>query len=252
VGTSQPTKKMFSQAFGVHEDSVFISGYPRNDMLLEAQKDKECLKKKITDLTTFKKVVIWMPTYRKNMRGKGREDGVEIGNPFYIKDFNITYFNEILRKSNTVCLVKPHPNAPMYKDFKSLSNVYFIDNKWISHQGVTLYQLLGCTDVLISDISSVIVDYMLLDQPIICVSTDFVEYKETRGFYFDDIEDWIPSRINTNQDDFFDHLNNVLRDAADPSRQKRERLKKYFFDDHDAGSTQRIVDHALNLKTEIQ
>src|SRR5699024_8224238 len=112
-------------------------------------------------------------------------------------------------------------------------------------QGLTLYQLLGCTDLLISDVSSVIIDYMLVDQPIICVFTDFEEYKKTRGFYFDDIENWMPSRINKTQESFFEHLENILRNDVDPSSEKREKLKNYFFDHHDAGSTERLVRHVI-------
>ena len=71
----------------------------------------------------------------------------------------------------------------------------FIDDQWISERGVTLYQLVGSTDLLISDVSSVVIDYLLLDQPILCVSTDFEAYKKNRGFYFEAIEEWLPGPV---------------------------------------------------------
>jgi hypothetical protein len=243
VGTSVLTKKMFSEAFGVSEDSVYISGYPRNDMLFEAQKNKGHIKKRIPGVSPFQKIAIWMPTFRNNTLGY--KDGVEVGNPFYIENFDISSFNNLLKENNTLCLLKPHPSAPKYKDYRNVSNVRFIDNMWIAEQGMTLYHLLGCTDLLISDVSSVIIDYMLLDQPIICVSTDFEEYRASRGFYFEDIENWIPGRINTNQEMFFEDLENVIKNGEDPSKQKREKLKKYFFDHQDEHSTERLAKYVL-------
>jgi CDP-glycerol glycerophosphotransferase (TagB/SpsB family) len=246
VATSESTREMFSEAFGVSHDSVYASGYPRNDMLLNAKENKGGIKKRVQDLSAFDKVAIWMPTYRKSVRDIARlEDGVEVGNPFYIKDFNILHFNKLLKENNTLCLVKPHPNAPEYKGTDNLSNIRFIDDEWISRQDITLYHLLGATDLLISDVSSVVIDYMLMDQPIICMSADFEEYRDTRGFYFEDIENWIPSPVISNQEDFFTYLNNILNNDLDPSKEKRNKLKNYFFDDHDARSTQRIVKHAL-------
>jgi CDP-glycerol glycerophosphotransferase (TagB/SpsB family) len=244
VGTSQSTRKMFSKAFGVSEDSVYVSGYPRNDMLLEAKKNKEQLKKSIDNLAVFDQIIIWMPTFRKKGASVGT-DGIEVGNPFYIKDFNVSYFDALLKRNNTLCLVKPHHAAPDYEISQQLHYVRFIDDSWIARQGITLYQLMGCTDLLISDVSSVIIDYLLLDKPIICVCTDFEEYRSSRGFYFEDIENWIPSRINTNQKEFLNHLEEVLGNRVDPSKQKRKKLKRYFFDYHDAHSTERIVKHAL-------
>jgi CDP-glycerol glycerophosphotransferase (TagB/SpsB family) len=250
AGTSQATKKMFAEAFGVSEDSVYVSGYPRNDMLLEAKANKDQLKNKINDLSTFQKIAIWMPTFRKHRSGF-YQDGVEVGNPFYIENFKIARFNDLLAQNNALCLMKPHPFAPKYEDYHHLSNIRFIDDKWITGRNLTLYELLGCTDLLISDVSSVIIDYLLLDQPVICVCTDFEEYRETRGFYFDDIENWLPSRINKTQDNFFEHLEQTLKNEPDPFRQKRERLKKYFFDYYDSRSTERLVKHVLETKGKV-
>jgi CDP-glycerol glycerophosphotransferase (TagB/SpsB family) len=244
ITTSQATREMFSQFFGVPKKSVYAYGYPRNDMLLNASRKRNLIKKRISDLSSFQKIAIWMPTYRKHALSS-RTYGKEVQNSFYIEDFDIDYFNGLLKKYNTLCLVKPHFAALTYKSNKNLSNVQFIDDKWITQQDMTLYQLIGCTDFLISDVSSVMIDYMLLDQPIICVSTDFEEYGKTMGFYFDDIENWIPSRINKNQASFFSHLNDVLNNRTDTSKEKRERLKSYFFDDYDSHSTERIVNHVL-------
>lgn len=73
------------------------------------------------------------------------------------------------------------------------------------------------------------------------MSEDFEEYRQSREFYFVDIENWMPSRLNKNQESFFKHLEDILKNGADPQSQKREKLKNYFFDHQDAHSSGRLM-----------
>ncbi|MEJ5961308.1 CDP-glycerol glycerophosphotransferase family protein [Pedobacter immunditicola] len=274
VGTSTLTRKMFSEAFGVPESKVFVSGYPRNDQLLEGKAKKAKVRAQLDTglqlsndaelhhhtqesaphsknpgLNQYQKVLIWMPTFRKNMNKVDWQDGIESGNPFYIADFDVVRFNQILRENNSFCLVKPHPMAVKYAATDNLSHMAFIDDQWISDRGVTLYQLVGSTDVLISDVSSVVIDYLLLDQPILCVSTDFETYKENRGFYFEAIEEWLPGPVLRSEEMFFRALEAVLKSGMDDYDGKRKNLKERFFTHHDARSTERLVEHVFNHPT---
>jgi CDP-glycerol glycerophosphotransferase (TagB/SpsB family) len=229
VGTSFPTKKIFSESFGVAEKTVVTTGYPRNDQLIRAKRNKKKVLELVdASLLKYKNLIIWLPTYRKNTVGVSREDGQEIGNPFYIPNFDVDGFNQLLVKSGSFCIIKPHPMAIKYKN-KSLSNLLFIDDLWLSNKGITLYDLVGCTDYLISDVSSIILDYLLLNNPIICISTDLEAYRRSRGFYFEDIENWIPAKICKDQGEFFNELQEVVVQDKDNYQQKREELREYFF-----------------------
>lgn len=230
VGTSPPTQKIFAESFGVREESVVPTGYPRNDQLVRAKKNRKVILQSLDEqLLAFDNVLIWLPTYRNNTVGVRREDGRETGNPFYIQDFEVERFNQLLADNNSLCIVKPHPMAIKYRN-RSLSNLLFIDDVWLAGRGITLYHLVGCTDYLISDVSSIMLDYLILNQPILCMSSDFEEYRKTRGFYFADIENWIPARICTEQDEFFEELKKVLILRQDHYVEKRLALKKYFFE----------------------
>jgi len=187
-----------------------------------------------------------MPTFRKNRNKTGWQDGIESGNPFYIENFDVLRFNEILKEINSFCLVKPHPMAVKYAATDNLSHMAFIDDQWISDRGITLYQLVGSTDILISDVSSVVIDYLLLDQPILCVSTDFDAYKKNRGFYFESIEEWLPGPVLRSEELFFQALEGVLKSGRDDYDCKRKSLKERFFTHHDARSTERLVEYVFN------
>lgn len=246
VATSDLTKHIFSRAFGVPEETVVISGYPRNDILIRAKSEKNRIRTKIDPkLNSFSKVVIWLPTFRQYKNESSNQHGKEVGNPFYIENFDVNYFNQLLKAENALCIIKPHPMAPQYDTTYGCDHLLFIDDEWVSKRGVTLYHLLGCTDMLISDVSSVIVDYLLIDQPVICVSADLEEYKQTRGFYFEHIEDWLPSRVIRTEVELFNYLQNILQTGRDSYEDKRRSLKAKFFKHFDGNSSKRLVEKII-------
>lgn len=246
VGTSLLTQDMFSKAFGVAPADVLICGYPRNDAMLKAAARKAKLRTNLgANISACDKLVIWLPTYRTSTIGI--TDGKEVGNPFYIEKFDVVRFNAILRRYNAVCMVKPHPMAPVYDHAADLDHLIFIDDKWIADHSLTTYQLIGCTDILVSDVSSVMVDYVLLDQPIVCVSTDFDEYRASRGFYFEDIEEWIPAPILKAESEFMNAFELLLSQDIDPSECRRKRLKTEFFRYPDDRSTERLITHIFGI-----
>lgn len=246
VGTSELSKVMFSKAFGVSKEQVTTTGYPRNDFLLKGKIEKENIINKLNLDFSPNKLLLWMPTYRKSIKGDIRLDGIDVDNPFCINNFDLYNFNMILKNHNAICLVKPHPMAEKNNIEEKLTNVVFIDDNWINDKKLNLYEFVGCTDLLISDVSSIIIDYMLLDNPIFCISEDFEEYKKTRGFYFEDIENKIPTEVLKNQKIFFEKLNQFLKTEIDPFEEKRIALKKEFFKYHDANSTKRLVELIFN------
>lgn len=250
VGTSALTKKMFSEAFGVLEESVFISGYPRNDVMIRSKTNKKEIKEKLLqNLNSFDKVLLWLPTFRDRAGNREKaSDGKSFNNPFNIENFDSISFNELLKQHNAICILKPHPVAAKFSEIRNLSNLIFVDDEWICSKGFTLYDLIGCSDILISDFSSVIIDYLLLDQPIICFSSDLKEYTETRGFYFDDIENWLPSKVLDTQKDLFDSIEFLLLNNEDPNQIKQRKLKDLFFSYYDDNSTSRLVKHVFDDK----
>lgn len=249
VATSQQTKKMFADAFGVPLETICVSGYPRNDVLINSKKEKRKVINEI-DLKweSYSKIIVWLPTFRKSVYGDIRIDGEEVGNPFYIKNFDLKKFNDLLIDNNILCVLKPHPMAPKYDEGSTPSNVVFIDDVWLANRNLTLYHLVGISDALISDVSSIMIDYLLMDKPIVCVSADFEEYRNSRGFYFDDIEKWIPCDILSYQEQLFQHLESLFSLGVDSNVLKRKELKEFFFDDYDAMSTHRLLNFVFKGK----
>ena len=246
VGTSPLTKKMFAEAFGVSPTSVFISGYPRNDMMLRAKSHAAELKGALTpDLSAYRKILIWMPTFRRSNDGSVLKEGLERDNPFQVPSFNDQEFNRLLNAQDALCLIKPHYFGLDNVEYKKYSNIMVIDDEWIARQGITLYELIACTDALITDFSSVIIDYLLLDKPVLCFCKDLQEYKQNQGLYFPDIENYIPTEITQDESQFFGSVQSVLRDETDIHQEKRRRLKDLFFTYDDMKSSERLMEHVF-------
>jgi hypothetical protein len=247
LATSELTKKSFVAAFGVSPESIIISGYPRNDLLLRESADKAALKRRLEgDLAQFDKIIIWLPTFRTDTMGGHGVNGLAVDNAFQIEGFDVGEFNNLLIKYNVCCIVKPHPLDVKRSDDHAHSNIRIINDEWIFKQGMTLYHLTACSDILVSDVSSIILDYLLLDQPVLCFSTDFDEYKADRGYMYDDLESLLPSKLLRSQDDFSQYLEGILKTGVDPWEVKRKELKNMFFSYHDAGSTKRLLEHVFN------
>ena len=68
------------------------------------------------------------------------------------------------------------------KYLKKLKNFRFIPYDF------DLNATLDICDILISDYSGVIFDYLFLDRPIICYAPDYKEFKSQNGFNLDPIE----------------------------------------------------------------
>ena len=192
---------------------LFKSGLPRNITLGSKEIDDDYYKtnKEISFLKEIKKqnkkVIGYFPTWR--------EDGIELFRD--IQNFDqLKKFNEILLKNNFFILIKKHMNSEkkdshrfynskiekIYDYMRSLSNFKFVDYDF------DLNSVLESCDVLISDYSGVIFDYLLLDRPIIAYTPDY-SYYLNKGFNMD------PTKENFCYTAFnFSELINLVNDFA--------------------------------------
>jgi len=91
-------------------------------------------------------------------------------------------------------------------DFPVYKNIIVL--KYLN-SNVQLYPLLGNTDFLLTDYSSVWIDYDILNKPIGFVMNDIEEYRNDRGLMFDDLEKQLPGSILSNTNQLFDFISNL-------------------------------------------
>ncbi|MEX1116265.1 MAG: CDP-glycerol glycerophosphotransferase family protein [Akkermansiaceae bacterium] len=223
------------------QGDVLSSGLPRNDRLF-------CDRSKVFEklgLDDDRKLLAWLPTYRKSVRGLPRTDGVEAGNVFEMPDVDPEQLNSFLKSHNAVLLVKPHPMAA-FDGSATWSNLLIVDDAWLRERSLSLYELLGATDLLISDISSVVIDYLLLDRPIIHAFADRGAFESSRGFTVESIDDWFAGSVVTNLQELQEALEAVFS-GHDPEATKRRKILKLSHAHQDGAATRRLLE-AIGLR----
>ncbi len=241
VATSDFTREVFAQAFAMPEERVIVTGQARTDLMLNV--DKHAIWNiAFPSMQRPRQVFIWLPTYRSSPY-RDRTDGEVFSNIFNCGDFSESTFNALLKANDAICLVKPHPMAA-HQDHTNSSNLFFINESWLQDRKLSLYQLTGAADCLISDVSSIIVDFMLLDRPTVLLFDDIESYEKSRGFSFNPITEFLPAQVARDFDGFMAEMDAVLA-GNDPYVARRSELKKLFFDHTDAGAADRILDHVM-------
>lgn len=210
-------------------------GIPRNDRLFSDR--REILGK--LGLPPNQRLLAWLPTYRKSVCGEVRNDGTEFGNAFELPDIDPAKLNDYCRQQDVILILKPHPMA-MKPELKSFSHLWFIDDAWLHQKSLSLYELLGATDLLISDISSVVIDYLLLDKPIIHAFADSDEYQKTRGYSVECIDEWFAGEVVKNMQELIQAIDLELA-GKDPHRTVRQKIKSLSHSHTDNQSTKRLL-----------
>lgn len=222
-----------SEFFGVEEQKIMPIGYPRYDLL---KRKCEKAERFINNLKgENKKVVLWMPTFRKTGRSYFPE---EINN----RDFELPILQSLkeLERLDAFCqenkiliCIKRHPVQLRYNcEDLLLKNIKFINEDTLRVDDIQLYSILQYTDTLISDYSSISVDYMLLDKPIAYALDDYEQYKNTRGFVFENVLDYMPGHHLYNMNDLYSFLEDIVNER-DIYVIQREKIMKEFHNKSD-------------------
>lgn len=177
-------------AFGVPPDNVMITGEPRNDYLLANNNSLEMFG---VPKANYAKIIMWMPTYRVSSRAESRDDGApyEYGIPMLSSD-NIHVLDRYLSERRILLIVKYHSLQNIALPQKQLNSIRFLTSQDVMESEEPLYSLLSQSDALITDYSSVYLNYLLLNRPICFAYDDLELYASKRGFMFPDVESMMP------------------------------------------------------------
>ena len=167
------TANAFKTAFSWDKE-ILMCGTPRNDILFK-NCEKE-LKKKL-HLPIDKKIVMFAPTFRDNIEMSGLQQ---------LKNIDIDKLLSVLKDkfNGDWCFVfRSHSlvMSAIQKGSLQLNSDIINGNAYED-----MAEYLSCTDILITDYSSSMFDYMLTRKPCFLYTPDLFNYKNSeRGFYFD-------------------------------------------------------------------
>ena len=184
--------------WGCPYEKMHIGGYPRLDELYQG--DKREIMTKLFNYKESENVIICLPTYKKSYH---KTDGIaedRFSLDVIEDEYEYKALNEYIKGLGIHLLIKPHPLQRIEGLWlQNLSNIHYINNKMLLEKHIILYQLIGCCDALITDLSSVIYDYLLIDKPIGLLTGNYKNY--TRGFIIDNVMDYLPGTEITNYEE---------------------------------------------------
>ncbi len=215
-----------------------ITGYPYQDILYS---DEPGDLKKITT-ESYNKVIIWMPTFRKNKNGVRNDSSKDekMGIPVIDNYDQYERLNEYLNDNNVLMIIKIHPMQDLsVVRIQTLSNIIVLDGKSVKQYGVDNYRLMKDTDALITDYSSVACDYLHLDRPIGYTLDDEADYR--LGFLVNPPEKLMAGEKIYNYDQLIDFISGIVA-SKDLYKTARHELFDKCFKYHDGKSCERLAD----------
>jgi CDP-glycerol glycerophosphotransferase len=227
---------------GLRPAQVLLTGAPRNDRLLRA--DRGEVRRAIADRlpADTSTLFLWLPTFRRDYAGQ--LDGVDSGAAIPLDLESLQQIDRWLAANNAAILVKPHPLSHPYPE-GAFTRIRTIDDAGLRNARLSLASLLAAADCLITDASSVWVDFLLVGRPLICCFPDVDEYRRTRHLNLEPYDAWFPGPFVTQVDGLLEEMAHVAG-GGDPHGERREWLTQALQMHRDGDATARLLD-ALGL-----
>lgn len=204
---SEYTRDWFLKILNCPFEKSFVCPHPRIDLLEINNKDE--ILSKLFDYNPQDKIVVCMPTFKQSCRlvDCNIVDKFSLSVIENEKDFE--RLNIFLLQNNIHLIVKLHPlQVTDNLKMNNTTNIHYIQNKELFEKKIQLYNLIGCCDAMITDFSSVMFDYFLLNRPIAFFTNFFDQYN--RGYIMDNPKDYLcGEKINT-FDDLITFLTNFV------------------------------------------
>jgi CDP-glycerol glycerophosphotransferase len=228
-----------SAEFGLHPLRVPIVGAPRNDRMLRS--DGASVRRQLLGEDADRPVFLWLPSFRRgSWDGRTRQDVARFrpGLPFTAEDVERLDAWLVERGARVVLKLHPHDAETFSGNFQAIR---VLTQEEMQQHGLTVYTMLPAFDGLLTDISSIWLDYLLLDKPIVFAFPDIQDYRDGRGLAIEPYEDWVPGHFVRDIDGLVAALSHLV-EGRDPMAHERGLARRRFHHYHDDLSTVRLLD----------
>lgn len=210
--------------WGCSESKIIAKGYPRYDWLrMKSNKVESFVNLWKRD---NKKLIVWMPTFRNDKYNLHNESAIITQFPLMESTTHWDNLDNFCKRYSVLLVIKLHPFQKNYQiDYAHLNNIKMLTNSDFEKTDIQLYEILGYSDALITDYSSVGVDYLIVDNPIAYTLDDYEVYKQTRGFVFDDPREYMPGHHLYRYSDLERFIIDIAQNKDD-FREKRHEIRK--------------------------
>lgn len=198
-----------------------VTGYPRNDVLVNLDESLAGNTRSKLGIIPEEKILLYAPTWRG---GQGTEH--------FDCEKLVADLSELAKTGYTV-VFRGHPHTVKLLEGISLPAV-------VPPLSIDSYELMACADVLVTDYSSIGIDFLVTGRPVIWYYYDYEEYQSERGLYFTPGE--FPGIEAKNIDDL---TRTLLSQNFELDDEKLKTIER-FTDAEDGKASSRAVDLLLS------
>jgi CDP-glycerol glycerophosphotransferase len=235
VCSSERDRDIMERAFApIPRERVWLSGLPRNDFILmdaaELPADYRAHVHELERALAGRRLVLYAPTWRKD------EEALYVFSPDEERELE-----RLMREHGAVLGIRGHSNvrhADVYTRERDAPSIISLND--VPDVNVVLRS----TDVLITDYSSIYIDFVILDRPVVHFAYDIEDYVAERGFLYD-LDEAFAGPCVTSFADLMVELGHAL---AEPARHGalRERARRLFHE-HGERPARDVLDRTREL-----
>lgn len=176
IATDEVSKAYIKSATNIKIPRILL-GSCRSDAILNADKEKYDIIRREMGVETGEKLVLYAPTFRE-------------------KDFEREVIDlkikELCKEEGVRVILRLHPEV------KNRMDIHAYDKSVIDgNQYSDIVDLYHVADILITDYSSVSIEFALLNKPILYYMYDLADYEIERGFYYNYLDNLAGPIIET-------------------------------------------------------
>lgn len=244
VAGSIDAAERLRSAFRVDPGKVQVLGDPRDDLLAQQRTDAVLAAEARSEVerllgTKFTgELVLYAPTWR---------DGA--GDPSIPTAAELDALRATLAQRNAHLVIRSHPLGAGSYDHAVGEQIHLLGSDLVRD----ITPLLGAFDSVITDYSSIAVDFSLLERPIVWFATDLADYVATRGLY-EPLEVTSGGAIERDWHAVAARLSSVLDPQSAERREalRRSRALAQRFHAHpEGGAAGRVLSAIERLRTPI-
>ena len=230
IVNSELTKRQYGSAFGVPEEKIYMLGLPRTDLILD-KKRMDKLQGNFYEQYPFlrgKRCSLYAPTFRDD----------EVDRPVFGLDFDS--FCSCMEEDEVLLVrLPPHVAANCPVDMWGRYQGKLVNVS--DYPGVAT--LLAVSERLITDYSSIIFEYCLLDREMIFYAYDYEEFRKEGRDLYENYPEFVPGAVAFSQQE----LEDIWKEHS-CEEQRLQHFREQMFCYLDQNATNRLLELIFHKK----
>ncbi|MFL9813172.1 CDP-glycerol glycerophosphotransferase family protein [Stutzerimonas sp. VN223-3] len=225
-------------------ENVWVTGLPRNDFLKRAEAHLPAFLRRdlelIRSLKGGRRLVVYAPTYR--------ETAIESASYYQFSEQEITALREVLERHDAVLGFRMH----YFRNVEALFNMErFVDGHTLidlGHEQIAeIAPILREADVVVTDYSSVYIDALYLDKPVMSFAYDLEHYRSRQNGLLYDMDLAFPGPVSTRFEAWLNALDELLSCPQQHLTEHYRKTQTFFFAHGDDCNSRRVIDRIAAL-----